>query len=325
MQRFRNILVVCDKPSTAQVLLERVQWLASINTAKVTLVDMAEARPGDLSRVFSDVAGQSAEEIEQQVLDIYQARLEELAQPLRATGIKVRTAVEQGSASLQIIRRVLRDGHDLLIKNEQREEGWPFLHGLDMQLLRKCPCPVWILDAPGEPRARRILAAVDTMSDDPTHEALNRTVMDLATSLARQDQAQLDVISVWNLQEESSLRHVRVHMPEAAIEALIAAQEARSARRLETLMQQFPGDAARLRVLHVKGRPASTIIRHVEEEKIDTIVMGTLARVGIAGFVIGNTAETILSRVTCSVLAVKPEGFVSPVEMGAVLREATLA
>jgi nucleotide-binding universal stress UspA family protein len=63
----------------------------------------------------------------------------------------------------------------------------------------------------------------------------------------------------------------------------------------------------------------------VEEEKIDTIVMGTVARVGIAGFLMGNTAETILGRVACSVLAVKPEGFVTPVQVDTVSRQAALA
>ena len=43
--------------------------------------------------------------------------------------------------------------------------------------------------------------------------------------------------------------------------------------------------------------------------------MGTVSRTGIAGLIIGNTAETILRSVRCSVLAVKPEGFVSPVSI----------
>jgi len=41
--------------------------------------------------------------------------------------------------------------------------------------------------------------------------------------------------------------------------------------------------------------------------------MGTVVRTGIEGFFIGNTAERILGQLRCSVLAVKPDGFVSPV------------
>jgi len=41
--------------------------------------------------------------------------------------------------------------------------------------------------------------------------------------------------------------------------------------------------------------------------------MGTVGRTGIQGFFIGNTAEEILNQVECSVLAVKPPGFQTPV------------
>lgn len=37
-----------------------------------------------------------------------------------------------------------------------------------------------------------------------------------------------------------------------------------------------------------------------------------LARTGISGFFPGNTAENILQKIGCSLLALKPQGFVSP-------------
>jgi len=48
---------------------------------------------------------------------------------------------------------------------------------------------------------------------------------------------------------------------------------------------------------------------------VDLIVMGTLSRTGIPGYFIGNTSESILSQVNCSVLTMKPPGFVSPVTL----------
>ena len=62
-----------------------------------------------------------------------------------------------------------------------------------------------------------------------------------------------------------------------------------------------------------KGEAASAIPELAREKQVDLIVMGTVCRTGIAGFFIGNTAERILQQVDCSVLTVKPEGFVSPV------------
>lgn len=51
------------------------------------------------------------------------------------------------------------------------------------------------------------------------------------------------------------------------------------------------------------------------ELKVDRVVMGTVVRTGIARSIIGNTAEKILEQVSCSVLALKPAGFVSPVKL----------
>jgi nucleotide-binding universal stress UspA family protein len=51
----------------------------------------------------------------------------------------------------------------------------------------------------------------------------------------------------------------------------------------------------------------------VAKLQADIVVMGTVARTGISGLIIGNTAETILNQLTCSVLAVKPSGFKTPV------------
>jgi len=43
--------------------------------------------------------------------------------------------------------------------------------------------------------------------------------------------------------------------------------------------------------------------------------MGTVCRTGVAGFFIGNTAEDVLNQVESSVLTVKPDGFVTPIEL----------
>jgi len=62
-----------------------------------------------------------------------------------------------------------------------------------------------------------------------------------------------------------------------------------------------------------QGKPALAISRLASEKQIDLLVMGTVCRTGIRGFFIGNTAEGVLRRVDCSLLTVKPKGFVSPI------------
>jgi len=64
----------------------------------------------------------------------------------------------------------------------------------------------------------------------------------------------------------------------------------------------------------IKGQPHTAIPRFIEDHDVDLVVMGSVARSGIPGFFVGNTAEKILDNVDCSVLVLKPEGWNSPVE-----------
>jgi universal stress protein E len=57
------------------------------------------------------------------------------------------------------------------------------------------------------------------------------------------------------------------------------------------------------------------ILRDIEAHQVDLLVMGTVGRSGMAGALIGNTAERLVHQVPCSILAVKPEGFRCPLTL----------
>ena len=68
--------------------------------------------------------------------------------------------------------------------------------------------------------------------------------------------------------------------------------------------------------LHVVKGPAHFVVSELARElAVDLVVMGTVARTGIDGFFMGNTAEGILAELDCSVLTIKPPGFTSPVTL----------
>jgi len=80
------------------------------------------------------------------------------------------------------------------------------------------------------------------------------------------------------------------------------------------LLQQYPLDDLKPEVFLLKGEAGTLITELVQAKAIDLIVMGTVSRAGVSGLLIGNTAEKVLHQVDCSVLTVKPEGFISPVK-----------
>lgn len=66
--------------------------------------------------------------------------------------------------------------------------------------------------------------------------------------------------------------------------------------------------------MHVlEGKMDRVIEKTFESLQIDVLVVGTTGRSGISGLLIGNTVEKLLSQVQCSVVAVKPDGYESPI------------
>ncbi len=315
MKRFKNVLVIADEASMSDAVTLRAVWLARSNGARLTFVDIIDADPGELTRVLSALPGRRAAEVEEDVVAFHKERLNAIIAPLVDEGLDVEALVLSGTAFIEVIRQVHRQDHDLVLKGAHRGPDKPFLRAPDLHLLRKCPCPVWILNGEARSKSERMLAAVDPDPEDRIRDDLNRTVMELATSLARHDGAKLDVMNAWHVQEESTLRHGLVKIPEHEIQSILAREEQLSGRRFKQLTKGFAAFSDLMRPLHIKGIAADLVPEHVESESIDTLVMGTLGRTGISGFFIGNTAETILNRVSCSVMAIKPEGFQSPVRL----------
>jgi len=61
------------------------------------------------------------------------------------------------------------------------------------------------------------------------------------------------------------------------------------------------------------GNPARVIVDAATRRHSDLVVMGTVARQGISGALLGNTAEEVLPQLQGSILAIKPDDFASPV------------
>jgi nucleotide-binding universal stress UspA family protein len=183
-----------------------------------------------------------------------------------------------------------------------------------MHLMRKCPCPVWVVKTSQPDWHERILAAVDPRPDDKERHALNVKIMDLATSLAGREGSVFTVVHAWRLPGESMLRSGRAKLSNIELELLLEEVRKQHTNRLGQILTEYGMSTDDEQVHLVKGEPAPSIRAVSNELDADLIVMGTLGRTGIPGFFIGNTAEEILQTTHASVLAIKPTGFVSPVE-----------
>ncbi len=156
----------------------------------------------------------------------------------------------------------------------------------------------------------RVLAAVDLRPETSGSDPLGVKVLELAASLAEARGARLDIVHAWWLYSEPMLRGRRIKLPPDEIDALLRDVRSTAEASLDALIEQVDLSRVETDVHLVKGLPHHVICSFAEQA--DTIVMGTLSRTGVDGLLIGNTAEWVLRRVDCSVLAVKPDGFLTP-------------
>ena len=236
-------------------------------------------------------------------------------------GQTVELEVRTGKPFLATVQAAIEGGHDLVVKAAEELDGLArhLLASTDQHLLRKCPATVWLHRPGAAARPRRVLAAVDVdpdpLGEPDTEAALNRRILAHAAALAAWAQAPLDVLTCWEAPEEGL---VSVWGHGAGAENYAEAVESRQWSQLDGLLSACGLDSGwpKLRRHVVRGNPRSAIPRGVGELGADLLVLGTVARTGVPGLIIGNTAEDILNSVDVGVVAVKPPGYVSPIPSG---------
>lgn len=312
MQRFRNILLAIEGESRADDALDRAAALACRNRAKLTIARTRPAMPPELLRLTLPIEPES---LLQLAADQHLAEIEQLAQPWRKH-LCIDTKVLWGTPFLEIIREVLTQEHDLVIVPAANAHslGSPFFASTSRHLMRKCPCPVWVLNPAtrGVPY-KTVLAAVEVLARDDKHRSLNRDIMKLATSLARMETSELHVIHAWRPWTHTTFQLENGYSRQFTYDTAVQSEQEHR-RALDELIEKSDIDGLIVHKHLVYGDSGESIADTAAGLPADVIVMGTVCRTGIPGFFIGNTAEAVLNHVKCSVLTVKPAGFVTPVQ-----------
>ncbi len=289
MDRFKHILVAASPGRLDVPTLRSAVALAAANRASVTVLDVVEPLPSWRRPVT--VEGGTID-LEQSMLCNRAERLHRFAHRTRGA-TEVEAHVTMGKPEIEVIRHVLSHGSDLVIVGKPKPaKGQPSFTSGVTQLLRKCPVPVWAM-RPTRAKTLRVLALVDPDPSDPIRDSLNDLVLELATSMARHTDGELHVAHAWSL---------------AALD-----DEHRWLFEALTVRHSIKEQGGQIHL--VEGEPGWALPVLAKQLNITLIVMGTVARTGLTGFIMGNTAETVLRSVKCSVLALKPKGFVSPVQL----------
>lgn len=309
MKRFKNILVGVDLSSvdrlvgdgvgpTTQSAIDRALELATQNSARVTLAYALDV--SERARFLLEHAEEESQGLRAQA----QAALTKLEQPFRNAGVEIDQHVSIGPSWLELIYQVLRGNHDLVIigaRNASAIERF-FLGTTGIKLLRKCPCPVWVVKDHEQHKIDSVLVANDL-------SPLSNQAMELGSSLADTHNAKLHVLHVLEQPgEDATLATVVATKSDQDDFRAVAEQEVQA-----QLSRVAPASPPEVQI--VEGVADAALSHYLRQHEIDLVVMGTISRTGIPGLMIGNTAERLLPYLECSILAIKPEGFASPIQL----------
>jgi len=316
----QKILIVID-PAQTDAPIASALALAKAHDAALEAIICVEP-VHDLS-ILARLAGVAPDQMLSDAVSRAKARGQDVLARI-ALGHDIPVTVRVGKAYLEIIHHVAETGCDFVIKTAEPLLGVDrFLYtSTDQHLLRKCPCAVW-LQMPTTPTTRptsgRVIAAVDvdiSDADEPeTLKELNRRVIDAACTIAG-PKNKVIVLHAWDTVGEGVVwafgnsGDARVAANRYVNEVLRLRQ-----RAVKDLMDEVAADEAprpRLVPKLVRGAAETVVRDQCHALGADVVVMGTVARTGLSGVFIGNTAENIINSLDCAILAVKPAGFISP-------------
>jgi universal stress protein E len=313
METYQNILAVIDPTTDEQKALKRAIELAnSIKSttngsvkicAFLSIFDFSYEMTTILSSDERDVMRQSV--IKDKVL-----WLENIVQAIKGD-LQIDCKVVWHNRPFEaIVEQVLEHQFDIVIKGTHQHDKLKSVvfTPTDWHVLRKCPCPVLLVKDHAWPSNGNIIAALNVGSDEEEHQSLNIKITEEAKCLASLIKANVHLVNSF---------------PGTPVNIAIEIPEFNSTEYNDTMLKHHQ----QAMISHANQFDISVLNTHVEEglpetvieqvaEKVDAelVILGTIGRTGISAALIGNTAEHVIDQLNCDVLALKPDGYISPLQ-----------
>jgi len=280
-----------DISSGSMRAIEQALWITERSGARLVLLhSTAHDRYLDPIGMNTVIVGEGPRE---EVLD----GLLELVERAGEQDIDCELVLDDRPAGDALVDRAVRSGADLILvgKRSEAERDGRRLGRVSKKLLRTSSVPVWVASADHIGPVKTIVAATDL-------SAVGNGAARNAAGLARLFEADLHVVHAVpleflppaNFPGEDVIAH-------ADVEQSVRISGAK--KRLDELCGEMPVEAH----AHVLDRPPYDAVRDfAKEHEADLVVLGTASRHGLAGFLVGNTAEWLLDSIDASLLAFPP-------------------
>jgi len=297
--RFTRFLVSAAESDNSAVAY--AARLAAASGASVTITNAMEALPAGVGPQLPP-----GWDVPQLVQTWNRDLVKRAAARARREGVNAETLVLEGPPGEALVREVERGGYDLLIVSAPRSGMVNSTLSTAARLVRDCPSAVLLVRAGRRRRSPRVLVGVDAhVLRDRWVDALTTLMMESALWFAEHIGGDVHVLHAWQSFGDGPMRWGGV--PPAAIARYHKAAKKEAYHELEKVVAPFRDRIAPSGLHVILGDPRKVIAPFAKEQRVDLLVIGTVARSGIAGGIMGNTAEVLLAKLPCSMLVVRPQ------------------
>lgn len=316
MQTITKVLSVIDPTVEEQPALHRAAWVAKKAGAEVEILVCYynEYLSGD--RLFDSP---SLEKARGEVIANQEQHLEELAEPIRKSGVVVTTsAVWDHPLHEGIVRHAVSSGADIVFKDTHHHSAVAraLLTNTDWNLIRTCPTPLWLVKSHDFADTPVFVAAIDPLNQHDKPAALDDEILQVSKLLGETTSGDVHAFHSYDpriaVATATANAYIPVSLPFDEIERQMHEEHEKRFNEITSFH-----DIADANAHLVAGLTHEELPLIAENLKADVVVMGAVARNHWKRLFIGATAERTLEHLPCDLLIVKPDWFQTPVELTA--------
>lgn len=310
MAKYQNMLVAIDPNQDDQPALRRAVYLHQRIGGKIKAFLPIYDFSYEMTTLLSP---DERTAMRQGVISQRTAWIREQAKYYLEAGVPIDIKVVWHNRPFEaIIQEVVAGGHDLLLKMAHQHDKLEsvIFTPTDWHLLRKCPCPVWMVKDQPWPEGGKAVVAVNLASEEDYHNSLNEKLVKETLQLADQvNHTEVHLVGAYPV----TPINIAIELPEFDPSVYNDAIRGQHLLAMKALRQKFSIDE---NMTHVeKGLPEEVIPDLAEHLQAGIVVLGTIGRTGISAAFLGNTAEQVIDHLRCDLLVIKPDQYQTPVEL----------
>ena len=295
MSQYERLLLITHLALRHSPAIDHAAALAKASGAKLHIMALIPSL-----KLLSLLEEGDREPVRERYLQDHRDWLKDQVRKFHGRGIEVTTRLAWADDMEQDILEHVRELQpNVLIKEIQHDASLKraFFTPLDWHLLRHCPIPVYLVGGVRHALPRKVVAAVDTTAGDSENKELNDHIVQQASSLAQQCDAELHLLYAYDISQD--------YLEQLGGGLKLSELTNWRRKKLEKSFLELAGryGVPADRRHFVLGHPVTALSEFATKHQVDVIVMGRVQDQGLVKL-LGSTTEHILYQVPCSVMAV---------------------